>query len=402
MQSKLPVFFHAPHRVMFLAGATQGIAAVAWWAFDLAARHGVLFQAPDWPLPAAWIHGLLMVYGFFPFFIFGFLMTAGPRWQGAPPIKRRVYIPSFACMGLGWIGFYASLALPGLAVPALALVLLGWLLGLSELVRVARHPAEDRRHVVLAVIAQVLGALGLAVFTAFAAGGPVELARVALTGGIWFYLLPLLVTVVHRMLPFFSGMVLPKYQGTRPFWAFYTLLACFAGHGVLALAGAQQWTWLADLPAAAVTLYLSWHWQIRRSFAVRMLAVLHVAFLWLGVSLVLFAIQSAGLLLGRGMLGLAPLHALTIGFFASLLLGMASRVTLGHSGRDLRADVWTWVIFWGLQAVAVVRIAAEFVVLTGWANLSLLAALGWLAAYGWWYAKYAPAYLRPRPDGRPG
>ncbi|MFZ5509206.1 MAG: NnrS family protein [Pseudomonadota bacterium] len=402
MQPKLPVFFHAPHRVMFLAGATQGIAALAWWALDLAARHGGLFQAPDWPLPAAWIHGLLMIYGFFPFFIFGFLMTAGPRWQGAQPVKRSAYISSFACMGLGWIGFYAALALPGLVVPALALVLLGWLLGLPELVRVARQPAEDRRHVVLAVSAQALGALGLAAFLGFAAGGPADLARVALGGGIWFYLLPLLVTVVHRMLPFFSGMVLPKYQGTRPFWAFYTLLACFVGHGILALAGAQQWTWLADLPAAAVALHLSWHWQIRRSFAVRMLAVLHVAFLWLGISLALFAIQSGGLLLGRGILGLAPLHALTIGFFSSLLLGMASRVTLGHSGRDLRADAWTWAIFWGLQAVALVRIAAEFVALAGPANLSLLAALGWLATYGWWYAKYAPAYLRPRPDGRPG
>ena len=38
-----------------------------------------------------------------------------------------------------------------------------------------------------------------------------------------------------------------------------------------------------------------------------------------------------------GLLGQAPLHALTLGFFASMLLGMAARVTMGHSGRPVAA-----------------------------------------------------------------
>ena len=73
--SGAPAFFHAPHRVMFLAGATQGLLAMLWWAFDLAARYGVLHAAPTWPLPPSWIHAALMTFGFFPFFIFGFVMT---------------------------------------------------------------------------------------------------------------------------------------------------------------------------------------------------------------------------------------------------------------------------------------------------------------------------------------
>ena len=79
----LPVFCSAPHRVMFLAGATQGLLAMLWWAADLAARHGGLHAVPAWPLPAPWLHAVLMGLGFFTFFIFGFVMTAGPRWQAA-------------------------------------------------------------------------------------------------------------------------------------------------------------------------------------------------------------------------------------------------------------------------------------------------------------------------------
>ena len=32
----------------------------------------------------------------------------------------------------------------------------------------------------------------------------------------------------------------------------------------------------------------------------------------------------------------------------------------------------------------------------------IVAALGWLALFGAWYAKFAPIYLKPRPDGRSG
>jgi uncharacterized protein involved in response to NO len=398
-----PVFFHAPHRVMFMAGAAQGLLSISWWLFDLAGRYGLLYATPTWPLPPGWIHAALMVFGFFPFFMFGFLMTAAPRWVGAAPVSEAAYVMAFALMASGWIGFHAALWLPQLLVPALGLVLAGWCVGLPELMRVARAPHAGRAHVVVAVGGLSAGALSLAAFLAFAAGGPGWLAGLALMGGIWFFLLPVFATVCHRMLPFFSSVVIPKYRVVQPFWALYLLLACFFGHGILDQAGLPQWTWLCDAPAALVAIGLTLSWQIERAFAVRLLAMLHVSFAWLGAALALYAAQSLLLLAGYGVqLGLAPLHALTIGFFASLLVGMVTRVTLGHSGRDLSSDVATWAIFWGMQGVAVLRVAAEFVRLDGAANLTLLAALGWLAVFGGWCVKFMPSYLKPRPDGRPG
>ena len=59
-------------------------------------------------------------------------------------------------------------------------------------------------------------------------------------------------------------------------------------------------------------------------------------------------------------------------------------------------------MFWGMQGVAVLRVLAEFVRLPGAASLSFLAALGWLAVFGAWYAKFAPVYLQRRPDGQTG
>ena len=55
----LPVFFVAPHRVVFLSGAVQALAAMAFWSLELGGRAGV-WPAPAWPmltiLPASVLH----------------------------------------------------------------------------------------------------------------------------------------------------------------------------------------------------------------------------------------------------------------------------------------------------------------------------------------------------------
>lgn len=393
----LPVFLRAPHRALFLAGATQGLAAMLWWAADLAARHGGLYDAPSWPLPPSWLHAVLMSYGFFPFFIFGFAMTAGPRWQGAAPIVGAAYIVPFALMAAGWLGFHAALWRPSLLVPALGLVLAGWWAGLPPLYCVARTPGARRSHIAAVLGGLTFGSLLLAAFAGFALGGPPWLGQAAVRGGVWFFLLPVFTALCHRMVPFFSSAVVPQYRVVNPLWVLYLLLTCYAGHGALELAGQAQWTWFFDLPAAAAAAGLAVSWQPRRCLPIRLLAVLHVSFAWLGASLALFAAHSLLLLAGAGSLGMAPLHALALGFFASAVIGMVTRVTLGHSGRPLGADNAVWAVFWGMQAVALLRVAGEFV-----AHLSLLAAFGWLAAFGVWYARFAPVYVKPRPDGQPG
>lgn len=400
--SALPVFFHAPHRVMFFGGAMQALLAMLWWAFDLGGRHAGLYAAPSWPLPAPWLHAALMSCGVFPFFIFGFVMTAGPRWQAAAPVGRSSYLPAFALMAAGWLGFYAALWLPALLVPSLAVVVAGWCAGLPALWRVAGTPSNEQTHILAVVGGLTFGALLLAAFLGFAAGGPAWLATLVVKGGVWFFLLPVFTALCHRMVPFFSSAVIPKYRVVRPLWLLHLLLACYAAHGVLEVVGLPQWTWAIDLPAAAAAGWLTHAWQLRRCLAVRLLAVLHVAFAWLGASLTLHAAGSLLQFFGAGSLGLAPLHALTLGFFASAVIGMVTRVTLGHSGRALNADTLVWAIFWGMQGVAALRVAAEFVHLPGAASPYWLAALGWLAVFGIWVVRFAPIYLKPRPDGQPG
>jgi uncharacterized protein involved in response to NO len=104
---------------------------------------------------------------------------------------------------------------------------------------------------------------------------------------------------------------------------------------------------------------------------------------------------------GAAVLPLAALHAVTIGCLASLMLAMVTRVSCGHSGRPLVADNVVWLLFWLLQATAVLRIAAT-VPNAPMQDLLLTAALLWTALMLVWGLRYGSWYGRARADGRPG
>ena len=137
--NRAPVIFHAPHRVMFLAGTIQLLAALAWWSHELALRL-TSGGAAVWPVHGGWLHGLWLIYGVYPFFIFGFLMTAMPRWQGAVPVPARIYLAAAGLCAAGWLLFWAGLRWHALLPAALGLVLSGWMVAWRDLVRIAGQP----------------------------------------------------------------------------------------------------------------------------------------------------------------------------------------------------------------------------------------------------------------------
>jgi uncharacterized protein involved in response to NO len=391
---------------MFAAGAVQGTLALSGWLLDLLGDITGWYATPDLVLPERWAHGYLMVYGFFPFFMFGFLMTALPNWVNQEKPGPGYFVPCAALMFLGVSLFYPGMLWSeGLIYFGIALQLGGWLVGLTALARRLRFEnGQDLRHPLTAVLGMAVGAMGLLMFNVAMVTHEPGAAQLALFAGIWMFLLPVFLTVAHRMIPFFSSRVLPGYKVVQPYWALWALLAAAVVHGVLMILGVPQWSWIADLPGAAVSLYLVIAWRIDRSFQVRLLAMLHLAFAWVPVAFGLSAIQTLSIFLGAGFyLGVAPLHALAVGFFSCMLIAMASRVTLGHSGRPLEADLATWLLFLGMMAAAVLRVGANLPFARAfWGELMLASGAMWVLSFGSWTARYLPVYLVPRADGKPG
>lgn len=430
MASTLATLSAAPHRVLFLPGAAQLVLVLAYWSAVLLGGMGMAPALADTAVPALAAHGWLMVYGTFPFFIFGFLFTAVPNWLGRPPLKRRDYLPVAIPMALGALLFYPGLHSTALAAGGVGLHLLGLAAALRVLWRLLNatwHPAPsqtstappspgpmrvvqsvpaaatDRRHARVAFLACTLGALGDASFLYWLVSGEPLAWRLAESLGLWGFLAPIFLAVCHRMIPWFTSRVVQDYAMYRPSAALWLMLAASLAHAALEMADLRAWLWLADGTLAGLTGWLALRWYDRGIHRVRLLAMLHYGFPWVVLACTLYAIDSLGLLMGaQWSLGRAPLHALGIGFFASMLLAMATRVSLGHSGRKLEADGLSWTAFWLLQATALARLLPELFSALDRPTWIILSAAGWLAAFVPWVLRYGPFYWQARVDGKAG
>ena len=400
-------FTAAPHRVMFFGGALQTIAVMVWWLIELATRYGLAGHPLVWSIAPGAAHAYLMIYGLFPFFMFGFLMTTYPRWMNGKEIPAQRYVPAFVLLMLGAIASYVGLFIGNNILPAaISITLLGWGVALYALLRVLLDsPPSGKRNPQIIFVALSLGWCGLAAFLIWLLSDNTLWLRFATQAGLWLFLLPVFASVTHRMIPFFTSSALPHLHVDRPDWPWWVALASSVAHGLLQLADAPAWSWLCDTPLAVAAFYLTYAWRSRHTLHIPLLGVLHIGFAWLGIAMLLYSVQSFALFIGSdtGLIwGLAPLHALTIGCFATILIGMATRVTLGHSGLPMKVDMPIKLMFAGLQLAALLRVLADMLPMQEGHWLYLAAAIIWLACFSPWLLRYLPVYWRARADGRPG
>jgi uncharacterized protein involved in response to NO len=225
--------------------------------------------------------------------------------------------------------------------------------------------ARDKVHATLVLAAMLAGATGPLAYAAFAVDAYPWLAY----AGTWLYAIPVFVVVCHRMIPFFTASVLPAMAIFRPWWLLAVLLGGPLAHGAMEVAGAQAWTWIVDLPLAVFGLDLARRWGLAQSLANRLLAMLHVGFVWYAIAFALYAVSS--------------------------LITLVAGSSLGHAA----ADRFTWSLFVLLQVATVARVGASL-----WSHPSAmaLAALLWAAVVVPWALRFVPIYWRPRADGKPG
>lgn len=400
MTSPAPLLLSAPHRLAFLTGSLGLTAMALWWPLRLAALHLGWPEPPTGGLPAALLHGPVLLLHVYPAFIFGFLLTVFPRWMGQPDLDARRFGPISAGLAAGmaattiglWTGSDAAVR-TGFTIVAAA-----WALGLFVLAVVVRANGRSGKppcwHALSALVALGFGLGALGLVAAFLLGSDPRLLRWGNVLGLNLFILPVFLTVAHRMVPFFAGNVVTGYRRWRPDWllaALWTLLVLRIA-GELALVPALSG--LAATGLAACTGLMAWKWWPRGP-APGLLRVLIWSFAWAPLGFALAVLAAFGL-----PLGLAPTHALALGFAASLLVAMVTRVTHGHSGRPLAMVPLAWLAFAAVQLAAGLRIVAA---IKGEPGVLLVSgALALAAGLLPWLIRNALIYLRPRLDGRDG
>ena len=321
----------APHRLAFFLAMVVLVASALWWGtvqVDRATGWLGLPYASGYAVSPTLVHSAVMVLGFIPLYFAGFLFTAGPKWLGVDPLPVSAVRPPLFLQTIGWLlwlagaHLHAALALAGLA---LACAGLAWMT-VQFWGRVRLSQAEDQLHARVIGFACALGTLSAAgVWVAMLLQAH-ALARVWVFCALWGFVVVVYVTVAHRMIPFFTSSAMPLVQAWRPFWVLWLMLAAA---GMQVLAAWLEWGGIAASPAGpawavvhgtlqvlvgGVLVWLAWVWGLVQSLKNKLLAMLHIGFLWLGVAFLLGGLaQWLAVGLGVGSLGLGALHALSMG-----------------------------------------------------------------------------------------
>ncbi|HEX8842672.1 MAG TPA: NnrS family protein [Sphingomicrobium sp.] len=377
-------FLRGGFRAFFFGGALWAVTALVLWLCVLAGA----VSLPTGFDPLAW-HRHEMLFGFVGAVIAGFLLTAIPNWTGRLPIAGRPLLALF----LLWVA--ARLAVLFSAhvgpVPA-ALADVGFYLVLAALAAREVLEAKNRN---LPIVGMVL-LFGLADAADHAsAAGLIE------GDAGWQAAIALVVLMISliggRIIPSFTrnwmtkqGMKerLPTQSGRFDVFVIAaTAIALLAW--ISAPAGMVAGALL--IGAALLQIVRLARWGGVRTASDPLVLILHVGYLWVPVGLLLLGLGTAGMDIPRS----AAIHALTAGAMATMILAVMTRASLGHTGRELRANVPTVLLYLLVTTGAIVRVAASLGIGTYRVGMDVAGTL-WAGALILFLIAYGPILWRPR------
>ncbi|GEM_PF-3578268 len=390
MQFKFKNLLLEPYRLFFSVGPLYAILSVGiWFAYFFLLEHRVSFLA--WKQAPLQIHSHLMIYGVIGFYVFGFILTAFPRFVNQP-------LPSASQILLLWTGlllsqiflilgtFYQEKWMGFAAVFEIASYM--GLLGLLTRLYIKEGKFRQNSQPIFILTALFFGVLGSLFFYLTAAFHlSMEFYRLSTELGTYLYLLFLVVSITYRIVPFFTGSVIAGYIPRRGRFTLQIVLAVMLFHllSLLLFENFKIYDPLSRILNLTLFLILAREWKNWLPSKIRqapMLMVLYVGLAWI---LVFLGFNAASFPLSPT----SALHALFVGAFGTLLLGISTRVVRGHGGLPLVADPWMLVALLLLQMAAILRVF--FPVATAyWGGLL------WCIAFALWGIRYVPLLGRSR------
>lgn len=380
--TRLTVFAY-PFRIFFLSLAIWAMVAVAVWVGNVTGVGSIDLALP----PLQW-HQHEMVFGLLSAEIAGFLLTAVCVWTGTERLHGLGLILLWQVWLLGRLLGLLPATPPVLLLTINLLFLPLVMLDAGRRILSARQP---RQIPILLVLAVLWGTQAAFLFERDA--NALNVALVAASA--------LMLIIGGRITPAFSGNWL-RARGQsadpirNPAWLdWLTLVAILSLCATLWLQNDALTGGLA-LMAGAISLsrILLWRgWRVSRE---PLLWILHVSLLWIPAGLFLLA--------GTHLADWPDnvwVHALGLGAMGGLMLGVMTRVSLGHTGRPLILPRGMAAAYLMIHASAVIRVLTAFGGLP-WQWGIDISALLWLGAWALFLLRYAPILLSPRADGKPG
>ncbi|MGH1540078.1 MAG: NnrS family protein [Arenicella sp.] len=382
--------FASGFRCFFLGAALLAFAMVVIWFLFYSGQAVVRFYY--FP-PVIW-HQHEMVFGYSGAVIAGFLLTAVSNWTGQPTLQGWPLSGLF-CL---WL---AAHILPFFAVSPgelIAVLNIAFFLALAVSIAKPLILAGNTRNLFVVIIVALLALCNILVHA--------QLLGVIDTGAhlgirIAFYVQLLLIIVfAGRVFPMFSsrGVAKPYKPLSNRSLELVAVISfiCFAASNLLPVPA-----WLQALVVIATVIIHSLRvagWFNLQIFAVPLVWVLHVGYYFLILGMLLTGIADF-----FPQTRVPGLHALLIGGLGLITIGMMARVSLGHTGRNIKQPPHGLnAIFIAIALAAIIRVGLPLANAQYYLAAIKLSGWMWSVAFLAFTLIYLTYWLTPRVDGKPG
>ncbi len=376
-KGRSPFFFDA-FRPFYLGSAFFSAVAVPLWL-------GMWYHNSFTPaLPPLFWHAHEMVFGFAGAIIIGFLFTAARNWTGLP-LPAGMPLVLLAVLWLtARVGMLVAYGLGTAVADSLLLVIVAGVLTRKFIL------ARSWCSMPLVMVLVLLACANIAFHAAAHHLIPVSPLQAVEAGLLFVVLIEMIVG--GRVVPGFSTNAAPGVWRWRPTWlhrgSFMLAAAAFLADS-FHVPGPLTGT-LALLAGAAVAVQaIGWNPLAVRSNPMQW--ILHAAYAWIPIGLVLLGLASFGIVPRS-----AAIHALAVGSMGGLIIGMITRTALGHSGRLVRAGRVEVTAFILVLLAAALRVASALIPSFYLAGM-LAAGTAWAGAFLLYVVSYGPILLGKRP-----
>ncbi|NOQ81861.1 MAG: NnrS family protein [Methylophaga sp.] len=344
--------------------------------------------------PIAW-HGHEMVFGYTTAIIAGFLLTAVRNWTGVQTING---LPLLS-LALIWL---LARTLPLFNSP----LLFEWaaifdLLFLLGLILAVLHPIvkvkQWRQLFIVSLLVLILASDILYYLGVF------HIVNQGVSWGLFsavYLIMGVIFILARRVMPFFIERGI-GYQIQIKNWSFIDsssplfLIALLVVDVFLKQA---LLTALFSITLAVLHSVRLWGWYSKGIWQKPLLWVLFLGYSMFVLGFILKAINFFTLFPTS-----IPLHAFTYGGIGMMTLGMISRISLGHTGRNINQPpkILKWV-FLSLFIGALIRVLMPIFIPSAYLHLIGLAQVLWIIAFAVFLTHYLMIFIQPRADGQPG
>ncbi len=372
MPKQASLFLAQPHKPFFTLATVNAL--IMMFLFMLA-MHGDIHLSVDLLL----FHAYSLIFTVFTPLFMGFLLTTFPRFNQTAAIDKTLYTKLFYALIIGnllfvsgsflsfWLLIFATIMIACIQTALLYLF-----------IRIYKSsPLQDKHDSFWILISWSMGiAAGLLFFT--------PLSTLAVMIAVYLYATMLALSIAQRMVPFFSHIMIEKNRELLKM-----VFTLFSLMSIMELFDLKIGFFFL-LVAGILILKEILRWKLPLSLKEPILWILHLALFWLPTALILGAFsQLAALIFEKDFFSLS-IHLVMLGFLTTLFIGFGTRVTLGHSGNQMRIDNYTKILFYLTQIVVYFRALYSF---SGSTLLFDISAALWIALFAAWGLRYLPVLI---------